>query len=59
MIIVIIVVPPRHKVQYLQIDEDATGYSYRTVFKSCFDSIVEWVEVEDPYIRTNHQVSSK
>lgn len=49
--------PPRHKVQYLQIDEDATGYSYRTVFKSCFDSIVEWVEVEDPYIRTNHQVS--
>lgn len=46
-----------HQIQYLHIEEGATGYSYYSVFKMCLDDgDINWVELEDPYIRANHQV---
>ena len=42
--------------QYIRIKEDETGYSYARVFQSCLDGNVEWAEVQDPYIRSKHQV---
>ena len=32
------------------------GHSYGKLFESCLDGNVEWVDVEDPYIRAKHQV---
>ena len=43
-------------VQYIHIKEDESGYSYARVFQSCLDGNVEWAEVQDPYIRSKHQV---
>jgi hypothetical protein len=46
-----------HHVQYLHIEEGATGYSYFTIFKSCLEAgNVNWVELDDPYVKANHQV---
>ncbi|CAL8073202.1 unnamed protein product [Orchesella dallaii] len=39
----------------MQIDEDATGYSYDKVFSRFLDHSVHRIEVEDPYIRSPHQ----
>ena len=47
---------PTESVQYIRIKEDETGYSYARVFQSCLDGNVEWAEVQDPYIRSKHQV---
>uniref|UniRef100_A0A1X7VPJ3 MIT domain-containing protein n=1 Tax=Amphimedon queenslandica TaxID=400682 RepID=A0A1X7VPJ3_AMPQE len=50
-------VQSKQQVKYLHIPEGATGYSYYTIFKSCLEKGgITWVEVEDPYIRYNHQV---
>ena len=40
----------------IHIEDNATGYSYEKVFCKCFDALLTKVEVEDPYIRNNHQV---
>lgn len=42
--------------QYIQIKEGETGHSYARLFEGCLDGNVEWVEVQDPYIRVNYQV---
>ena len=47
---------PTESVQYIRIKEDETGYSYARVFQNCLDGNVEWAEVQDPYIRSKHQV---
>ena len=47
---------PTENVQYIHIKEGETGYSYARVFQSCLDGNVEWAEVQDPYIRSKHQV---
>ena len=44
------------KVQYIHISDGATGYSYVSLFNSCLDGNIEWVEIQDPYIRAKHQV---
>ena len=41
---------------YIQIEEGEIGHSYARVFQGCLDGNVEWVEVQDPYIRARHQV---
>ena len=49
-------VGPTEVVQCIQIKEGEIGHSYARVFQSCLDEYVEWVEVQDPYIRARHQV---
>ena len=44
------------KVQSVTIKEGDTGFSYERLFSSCLDGNLEWVEVEDPYIKARHQV---
>ena len=41
-----------------KIEEDATGFCYKTVFCSYLDESVKDVEVEDPYIRSFHQINN-
>ena len=50
---------PSEKVQFIHIKEGCMGYSYANVFSKCLDGNLEWIEVEDPYIRARHQVSLK
>lgn len=45
---------PHH--EQIQIAEDAVGFSYTNVFSRFLDGSVISVEIEDPYIRNNHQV---
>lgn len=44
------------RVHLLHIKEGETGHSYSSVFDRCLDSNVEWVELQDPYLRARHQV---
>ena len=48
---------PLEKVQFIHIKEGSIGYGYANIFGKCLDGNVEWIEVEDPYIRARHQVS--
>ncbi len=43
--------------EQLQINEDDTGHSYDKVFSRFLDATVHRVEVDDPYIRSPHQVN--
>lgn len=40
------------------IENDSTGHSYKNVFGRFLDEEVTSVEVEDPYVRSFHQVWS-
>ncbi|XP_013400958.1 MIT domain-containing protein 1-like [Lingula anatina] len=42
--------------EQMKIENNSTGNSYEKVFGRFFDEQVTVVEVEDPYIRSNHQV---
>ena len=46
----------KEKVQSITIKEGDVGYSYERLFGCCLDGNLEWVEVEDPYIKARHQV---
>lgn len=51
-------IDPSGKVRYINISAGATGFGYDKVFKDCLDAGgIEWVAVQDPYIRARHQVS--
>lgn len=41
--------------EQIHIENNATGYSYEKVFGRFLDEDVEYVEIEDPYIRAYHQ----
>ena len=43
-------------IEQIQIDNNATGYSYEKVFGRFIDESLTEVEVQDPYIRSIHQV---
>lgn len=47
---------PMERVHYVHIKAGDVGHSYQTLFQKCLDGNVEWVEVQDPYIRARHQV---
>jgi len=38
------------------IENDSTGWSYERIFSSCLDEFVTHVWIQDPYIRSHHQV---
>ena len=42
----------------IEIEENATGYSYKTVIGRFLDGDVTKVEIDDPYIRSVHQVGA-
>ncbi|XP_072170978.1 MIT domain-containing protein 1-like [Diadema setosum] len=42
--------------EQIQIANDSTGHSYRSMFGRFLDDLVTEVEVEDPYIRSHHQI---
>ena len=42
--------------EQIHIDDNATGYSYEKVFGRFIDESLTEVEVQDPYIRSVHQV---
>lgn len=44
--------------EVIQIEEDSTGNSYRHIFNRLLDPTLTEVEIDDPYIRSIHQVSS-
>lgn len=43
--------------EQIHIDSDSTGHSYNTIFGRFLDNDISWVKVEDPYIRSFHQVN--
>ncbi|XP_053520535.1 MIT domain-containing protein 1 isoform X2 [Artibeus jamaicensis] len=43
----------------IKIEENATGFSYETLFQEYLNETVKEVWVEDPYIRQTHQGSGK
>lgn len=43
--------------EQVHIENNSTGHSYKTLFGRFLDEDVEFVVVEDPYIRSFHQVS--
>ena len=47
---------PSEKVHCIQIRAGDRGYGYETLIRDCLDDNVEWVELDDPYIRARHQV---
>lgn len=47
---------PAERVHLLQIKDGEVGHGYYSVFKSCLDGNVEWVELRDPYLRAKHQL---
>ena len=47
---------PEERVCTIHIKEGEVGHSYGKVFKGCLDGNVEWVDIEDPYIRARYQV---
>ena len=44
--------------EQIKIEENACDYGYNTIFGPYLDEIVVDVKVEDPYIRSYHQVCS-
>ncbi|KAK3100122.1 hypothetical protein FSP39_015084 [Pinctada imbricata] len=42
--------------EQIQIDNDATGYSYSVIFSRFLDQFLTCIEIEDPYIRSTHQI---
>jgi len=42
--------------EQIQVAEDAIGFSYTSVFSRFLDEDVHKVEIDDPYIRSAHQV---
>lgn len=42
--------------EQIQIESNATGYSYETLFSRFLNQFLTEIEVEDPYIRSHHQV---
>lgn len=42
--------------EQVHIENNSTGHSYKTLFGRFLDSEVQYVLVEDPYIRSFHQV---
>ncbi|KAI8798600.1 MIT domain-containing protein 1 [Biomphalaria glabrata] len=46
------------KVERIQIEADSTGHSYETLFGHYFNKYVTEVEVDDPYIRKDHQIDN-
>lgn len=55
-IIGIIFTGPAERVHLLHIKDGEVGHSYLSVFKKCLDGNVEWAEIQDPYLRTKHQI---
>lgn len=49
---------PEERVQSIHIKEGESGHSYASVFHRCLDDNVQWVEVDDPYIRARYQVQN-
>lgn len=45
--------------EQVHIENNSTGHSYKTLFGRFLDDDVEFVVVEDPYIRSFHQVCHK
>jgi hypothetical protein len=46
--------------EQIQIEDNATGFSYHKLFHRFFvDEILDFVEINDPYIKTRHQVITK
>lgn len=43
--------------EQVHIENNSTGHSYKTLFGRFLDEDVQYVSVEDPYIRSFHQVS--
>ena len=43
--------------EQIQIKEDSRGHSYTSIFSRFLDNSVTEVEIDDPYIRSPHQVS--
>jgi len=44
--------------QQIIIEDNSSGHSYKTVFGKYLNEDVTEIEIEDPYIRIFHQVSS-
>jgi hypothetical protein len=44
--------------EQLQLEENSTGHSYHSVFSRFLEPTVREVHVEDPYIRSPHQVKN-
>jgi hypothetical protein len=42
--------------EQILIENDSTGHSYKNLFSRFLDEEVTSVEVEDPYVRSFHQV---
>lgn len=47
---------PAERVHLLHIKDGEVGHSYSSVFGKCLDGNVEWVEIQDPYLRAKHQL---
>lgn len=45
--------------EQVHIENNSTGHGYKTLFGRFLDEDVQYVSVEDPYIRSFHQVSRK
>lgn len=45
--------------EQVHIENNSTGHSYKTLFGRFLDDEVNYVSIEDPYIRTFHQVKHK
>ena len=45
--------------EQIRIDPDSTGHSYQSLFGRFLDDHVRTVHVDDPYIRSHHQVRKK
>ena len=42
--------------EQIQIESNATGYSYEKLFSRFLNQFLTEIEVEDPYVRSHHQV---
>ncbi|XP_054718314.1 MIT domain-containing protein 1-like [Uloborus diversus] len=42
--------------EQIQISNDSVGFSYESIFKKYLDDSVNKVEIDDPYVRTTHQI---
>ena len=45
--------------EQIQIESNATGYSYEKLFSRFLNQFLTEVEVEDPYVRSHHQVQEQ
>ncbi len=50
------ILEPSERVHVLHVKDGEIGHSYHSVFQRCLDGNVEWVELQDPYLRNRHQV---